>query len=204
GSFIPLPGLPAELTADLGGIPLVSSRSLGLFSLTLIPYLTAAALWLLLSALSPSLQRKRDGTHEERAAFDRGILWLALPIASILAFAQAVRLEAMSDWAPTPPALVLMLGTSVAGMSLLLALAFTITRIGIGNGIAWIALAASYLAALPVDIPAELRRLSVSNSGYFRLPMAAAVLLGLVALCRFYLERSHEVPLVRIDGDAAF
>src|SRR5262245_2691319 len=203
GSALMLPGVPAELHGAGGLNSLFPPNRLRVLSVGIMPYLSASAFMLLLSGVIERLRSRRDGTPAERTAFDQNIVWLALIIASVQGYAYGVYIRSLlsiSGVAGRGPSLLLVVATVCAGAALMISVAALVTRAGVGNGVAWIALATSYLAALPTSVPRELARLRETDVGYFRLPLAGAVLVGLVVLCCFYLRSSRDVALVPMDG----
>ncbi len=198
-----LPGVPAELL-DTAFAPrsLFPPDQLRVLSPGIMAYLSASAIWLLLSGMIERLGLKRDGTAAERVAFDSVIVWLALGLAFVQGIAHGVYIQnilALAGFMGQGPSVVPIAVTVSAATAILIAIALFATRAGVGNGVAWVALATS-LAVLPTSVPVELARLRESDVGYFRLPMAGAALVGLVALCCVYLRSRQEVVLVPIEG----
>ena len=193
GHFVGLPGAPPwDRAGDLHSI--FPPPRFRLFALGILPYLSGAALWVLFSGVIGRLERMREGTPDERRSFDRGIVWIALILMQAIGLAMFLRtLASVDPRAPGFASIVPMVPSAVAGMALLVGMGLLITRAGIGNGVAWIALVTLYLAGLPDGIRDELARLRDSELGFFRLPIAVLVLVGLVVACCYYLQTREDL-----------
>jgi preprotein translocase subunit SecY len=203
GSFLPLPGIPASLLSGWRADSPFPQDRLRVLSLGIQPYVTASALWLLLSGLIDPLRRKREGSTTERAAFDRFIIWLALGLALVQGLLNGVFIRNLGTLAGLDkmmPSSWLVAVDAVAGTAVLIAIALFVTRAGVGNGVVWVVLATSYLAALPTSVSRELALAGESNVGSLAVPIAVSALVGLIVVCWWYLQSALLVPLVPIEG----
>ncbi len=139
GARIPLPGLHLENLLDLLSRGSADLRRSSIFALGIMPYLSAAALMMLLSGIIPPLRRLREGGFGQRRDFDR----IIMATTALSALAQGYGLSLFYESAgPTMltvgPTLfrVALILTLTAGALLAVTLARWITRNGLGNGIA--------------------------------------------------------------------
>ncbi len=139
GARIPLPGLHFENLLDLLSRGSADLRRSSIFALGIMPYLSAAALMMLLSGIIPPLRRLREGGFGQRRDFDR----IIMIVTALTALAQGFGLNqfykaagpTMLTVGPTLFQVALMLSLA-AGSLLAVTLARWITRDGLGNGIA--------------------------------------------------------------------
>lgn len=149
GSQIPIAGLDVS---RLESLPNFNVR-LSLFSLGLIPYLTAAILIRLLSVAwrgLNSLERSGEGGRRKVA---RATLGLTLGLAAFQAYGIASALTTIPGLVKNPDGWFVMTATvsMVGGVFVLVWLSEQITRYGIGNGLALI-LSVGMLVSLPRDV----------------------------------------------------
>lgn len=213
GVHAPLPGVdrerlleflsisPGTLFGDyhqfLGG----GLSKAAIFSLGIIPYVTASILVLLLSGAVPYLRRLRDGSPEANATFDRFIYATTIAIALFQGWGLALFLQVI----PTPsgqpvvpdPGFVFRFQTVVivaTGAIFLAWMADQITRRGLVNGVALILLVdlvADAVSGLKTEIAALLH-------GDLLLRQAVVFLIvtgGLFALSLFMVRAEHRIPL---------
>ena len=184
GTHVPLPGIDpavwARVSATSGGVP----RSLGLLSLTLTPYLTAALLAQMLVLVSHRLRSVADAGERGRQRFERYVRGGAIALAAFQSYGIATGLQRIGGVVESPGPLFVIstVLTLTAGVLFLVWLAEQITLRGIGNGLALI-LFVGIATRLPDEVantlslyrigaisPAELRT-------YFLLAVAVVVVI---------------------------
>jgi len=156
GSQIPLAGISTQ-----GG--LLSSGAVGrvsVFSLTLIPYLSAAIFVQLLSMVWGRLGVLERSGEAGRRRIARYTLILTLVLAALQAFGIASALQNISGLVTEPGGWFLLSAcvSMVGGVFFLIWLSEQITRHGIGNGIALV-LSVSILISLPAEVATALELL---------------------------------------------
>jgi preprotein translocase subunit SecY len=166
GLRIPLPGVDAAAwtavfdaasAGMLGQADALSGgalRTLGILSLSITPYVTAAILLQLISMVSRRLRALADD-ERGRGIIGRATVAITVVLAALQGYGIAVGLEGIAQVVPEPGPLfrlVTML-TLTAGTLFLVWLAAQMTARGIGNGIALL-MAAGIVNALPRDIAA--------------------------------------------------
>ena len=153
GTYIPVPGIDPAVWTEIynqkgGGIldmfNMFSGGALSrmtIFSLNIMPYISASIIMQLASAMSPSLEKmKKEGEHG-RMKINQYTRYLTVLLASIQAYGLAVGLETMqgpSGGAVIDPGLFFRASTVitiVGGTIFLMWLGEQITQRGIGNGI---------------------------------------------------------------------
>ncbi len=191
GTQIPIPGV----TVDSG---FATSRiaQLSIFSLSLIPYLTAA-IFVQLTAVVWRRPRALERSGEVgRRKLARITLILALLLAAFQAFGIGYAMKQMpglvadpGDWfVPTA------IASLVGGAFVLIWLSEQITRYGIGNGLALI-LSVNIIASLPSEVAtflAQLRRGAISGN----LALGNAIFVVVVVALIVFIERARRnVPV---------
>lgn len=146
GARIPLPGIRLDLIGE--GHLFDRVRNLSILSLGIMPYLSSAALVMLLSGLIAPLRRLREGDESRHQSFHR----IILVVTAGLALLQGIGVAEFWIGGASLAAPHLMVGpwtfrfltavTLAAGAMLTLALVQLVTRRGLGNGIAVIFLVA--------------------------------------------------------------
>src|SRR6185312_5052660 len=149
GSQIPLAGISVQ-----GG--LLSSGSVvrvSIFSLNLVPYVSAAILVQLLSVVWGRLAALERAGEAGRRRIARYTLILTLVLAAFQAFAIASALQNISGLVAEPGDWFLLSATAsmVGGVFFMVWLSEQITRHGIGNGIALV-LSVNILLSLPAEV----------------------------------------------------
>ncbi|WP_247314905.1 preprotein translocase subunit SecY [Bradyrhizobium sp. 141] len=126
---------------------------LSLFSLGLIPYLTAAIFVRLLSVVWRGLSSLERSGEEGRRKVARATLGLTLALAAFQAYGIASTLISFPELVRNPDGWFVMTATAsmVGGVFALVWLSEQITRYGIGNGLALI-LSVGMLVSLPRDV----------------------------------------------------
>jgi preprotein translocase subunit SecY len=149
GSLIPIAGLDV---ASLSSLPSFNVR-LSLFSLGLIPYLTAAILIRLLSVVWRGLDLLERSGEAGRRKIARATLSITLALAAFQAYGIASALISIPGLVRNPDGWFVTTATAsmVGGVFVLVWLGEQITRYGIGNGLALI-LSVGILISLPQDV----------------------------------------------------
>ncbi len=139
GKHIYVPGIDIKLLVDAGHISLAASS---IFSLGIMPYLSAATIVLLLSGFIPYLKRLRDGSEKQNQLFDFIIYFATFIIAGMQAYGSSQFLESIQF---QNGELLVSMGSSFSlvytitvssGTMFLVWLAQQITKKGIANGVA--------------------------------------------------------------------
>jgi len=186
GTQIPISGV----TVDSG---FATSRiaQLSIFSLSLIPYLTAAIFVQLTAVVWRRLRAIERSGEVGRRKLARITLILALLLAAFQAFGIGYAMQQMpglvadpGDWfVPTT------IASLVGGVFVLIWLSEQITRYGIGNGLALI-LSVNIVASLPSEVAtilAQLRRGAISGN----LVLGNAIIVVVVVVLIVFIERAR-------------
>jgi preprotein translocase subunit SecY len=149
GTQIPIAGLDVSRLASL---PNFNVR-LSLFSLGLIPYLTAAIFIRLLSVVWRGLNSLERSGEDGRRKIARATLGLTLALAVFQAYGIASALISIPELVRNPDGWFVVTATAsmVGGVFVLVWLSEQMTRYGIGNGLALI-LSVGMLVTLPRDV----------------------------------------------------
>lgn len=214
GAYIPIPGIDPVAIRDLfeqqsGGVlgvfDVFAGGALGrmtLFALNIIPYISAAIIVQLLSAVVPRLEALKKEGESGRRRLNQYSRYGTVVLAAFQAFGIAVGLEALS--ASTGASAVLDPGagfrfttvvTLTSGTILLMWMGEQITQRGVGNGISLI-IFAGIVANLPLALAStlELGRTGVLAPGFilFLVAMVVAVITGIV-----FFERAQRRIVVQ-------
>jgi preprotein translocase subunit SecY len=209
GVYVPLPGIDPAAWAQIfrspaGGIlqqfNFLSGgavRALGIFSLGIMPYVTAAIILQLMTFFCPALKRRRQEGERGRQIIDRYTLYVTLGLTAMQAYGIAVGLEGIRLLVSDPGLLfrVSAMLTLTAGTMFLVWLSQQITARGIGNGLALIILS-GIVAELPAAIAGTLE---LSRQGVLSPGMLLAVMLLTVAVTALVaaMERARRCLPVR-------
>lgn len=149
GTQIPIAGLDVS---RLSSLPNFNVR-LSLFSLGLIPYMTAAIFVRLLSVVWRGLNSLERSGEDGRRKVARATLGLTLALAAFQAYGIASALISIPELIRNPDGWFVVTATAsmVGGVFMLVWLSEQITRYGIGNGLALI-LSVGMLVSLPQDV----------------------------------------------------
>jgi preprotein translocase subunit SecY len=192
GVYVPLPGIDPAVWAQIfrspaGGIlqqfNFLSGgavRALGIFSLGIMPYVTAAIILQLMTFFCPALKRRRQEGERGRQIIDRYTLYVTLGLTATQAYGIATGLEGIRLLVSDPGLLfrVSAMLTLTAGTMLLAWLSQQITARGIGNGIALL-----LVAGIAAELPREIAELLVSNRlGVLTSGILLALVLVIVAV----------------------
>jgi preprotein translocase subunit SecY len=202
GLRIPLPGVDAaawtalfdaQSSGVLGQANTLAGgalRTLGILSLSVTPYVTAAILLQLLSMVSRRLRALADD-ERGRAVLERFTIAITVLLAAFQSYGIAIGLEGITQVVPEPGFLFRLVTvlTLTAGTLFLVWLTGQITARGIGNGVALI-IAAGIVNALPREISALLEgdRQGIVPHGTLT---AVAALTAVVTVIVVIVERSR-------------
>jgi preprotein translocase subunit SecY len=208
GVYLPVPGIDPQLWADIfrgqpgsiwqqynflsGGVV----RFLGICSLGIMPYVTAALLIQLLTLLSSAVNRLKQKGERGRVIISRCTLAVTLFLAAWQAYGVAVGLEGAS--VVSEPGLLFRVSTVLTltgGTIFLVWLSQQITARGVGNGIAII-----LFAGIATELPREIPKLIVSNQlGVLTSGILLALVLVIVAVAALVvmMERARRCLPVR-------
>ncbi|WP_407118768.1 preprotein translocase subunit SecY [Bradyrhizobium sp. LMG 9283] len=178
---------------------------LSIFSLSLIPYLTAAILVQLVAVVWRRVRALERSGEAGRRKLARITLILALLLAAFQAFGIASAMRQLPRLVVNPGDWFVVSATAslVGGVLVLIWLSEQITRRGIGNGLALI-LSVSIVASLPSEVETfltQLRRGAISSN----VLVGNAILLILIVALIVFVERARRnVPVqfaARFVGD---
>jgi preprotein translocase subunit SecY len=192
GSHIPVTGVSTP-----GGLlsPGVIGR-ISIFSLNLVPYLTAAIIIQLVSMVWRRLSALERSGEAGRRRIARRTLILALLLAAFQAFGVASAIQKFPELVTEPGSWFLLSATAsmVGGVVFLVWLSEQITRHGIGNGLALIFLT-GVVAELPNGLVSllEYGRRGILSTGQIMLLMIFSV--ALVALIVFVERARRRIPV---------
>ncbi len=226
GTYIPMPGINIEAYAQifenqsnglLGMINTFSGGAVGrlaVFTLTVMPYISASIIMQLMQATVPSLMALKKEGETGRKTLNQYTRYLTVVLAIVQSFSIAIGLE-------NSPGVVIDPGwffrassviTLVSGTMFLMWLGEQITARGVGNGISLI-IFAGIVAALP---GAVVQTLQMAQQGSLA-PIALLVLFVLavgVILFIVFVERSQRRLLIQypkrqhgnkmMGGDSSF
>jgi len=194
GTYIPLPGVDLSVWRELFGFqPGGAVGRLAIFSIGIMPYVTAAILVQLAAMVSKRLRTLNDRGERGRRAIVQSTLYLTVVLAALQAYGIAVSLEDVDRLVAEPGSLFRIITVmSLTGGTLFLAwLSEQITARGIGNGLALI-LFAGIVAELPSDIAAivELGRQGVLSTGVILAVLTTALaVIGFIVLMELAQRR---------------
>jgi preprotein translocase subunit SecY len=154
GCHIPLAGISPQIQADL--LSSGSAVRISLFSLSIIPYLTAAIVVQLVAVVWRRLSALERSGEAGRRKIARLTLILTLLLTAFQAYGIAFAMQNIPRLVTEPGGWFLLSATAsmVGGVFFLVWLSDQITRHGIGNGLALI-LFVGIIVSLPADIAAN-------------------------------------------------
>ena len=213
GTYIPIPGIDSAILHDIfqqqaGGIVgmfnMFSGGALSrmtIFALNIMPYISAAIIMQLLTAVSPKLEALKKEGEQGRKKINQYTRYGTVLLAMVQAYGLAVGLEGMTGSqgsAVMNPGMFFRattVVTIVGGTIFLMWLGEQITARGVGNGISLI-IFAGIVAHLPRALAAtlELGRTGALSTLFiiFLLIMAVAVVAFIV-----FMERAHRRVVVQ-------
>ena len=214
GTYIPLPGIDAQILQDvfsqqaggiLGMFDMFAGGALGrmsIFALNIMPYISAAIIMQLLTAVSPHFQAMKKEGEAGRKKINQYTRYGTVLLATFQAYGLAVGMEGMTD--STGATAVINAGlffrattviTIVGGTIFLMWLGEQITQRGVGNGISLI-----IFAGIIAELPAALAQtMEMGRTG--ALPTIAIIgilLLAVIVITAIvFVERSQRRIVVQ-------
>jgi len=214
GTYIPLPGIDAQILQDvfsqqaggiLGMFDMFAGGALGrmsIFALNIMPYISAAIIMQLLTAVSPHFQAMKKEGEAGRKKINQYTRFGTVLLATFQAYGLAVGMEGMTD--STGATAVINAGlffrattviTIVGGTIFLMWLGEQITQRGVGNGISLI-----IFAGIIAELPAALAQtMEMGRTG--ALPTIAIIgilLLAVIVITAIvFVERSQRRIVVQ-------
>ena len=213
GTYIPLPGIDAGVLSELfeqqaGGILGMFDTFAGgavsrmsIFALNIMPYISAAIIMQLMTAISPTLEQLKKEGESGRKKINQYTRYLTVLLASVQAYGIAVGLEgavgsagpAVQDpgWFFRAATVI----TLVGGTMFLMWLGEQITQRGVGNGISLI-IFAGIVSGLPGALAGtlELGRTGALSTAFILILLVMAV--GVIAFIVF-IERAQRRIVVQ-------
>jgi preprotein translocase subunit SecY len=213
GTYIPLPGIDAAVLAEvfqqtqggiLGMFDMFAGGALGrmtIFALNIMPYISAAIIMQLMTAVSPNLEALKKEGEVGRKKINQYTRYLTVLLAAVQAYGIAVGLENFSTSQGSPvinPGMffrVIAVITLVGGTVFLMWLGEQITARGVGNGISLI-----IFAGIVANLPSALAgTLELGRTGALSAILIIFLLLMSVAVIAFivFVERSQRRILIQ-------
>ncbi|MEK9831303.1 MAG: preprotein translocase subunit SecY [Rhodospirillaceae bacterium] len=213
GTFIPIPGIDPAIIGDIftqqsGGILGVFDAFAGgalsrmsIFALNVIPYISAAIIMQLMTAISPSIEQLKKEGESGRKKINQYTRYLTVALAVIQAYGLSVGLESLSSSqgaAVDNPGLFFRTSTVitiVGGTMFLMWLGEQITARGVGNGISLI-IFAGIVAALPTALASTLE---LGRTGALSALFIIGFLIFAIAVITFivFVERAQRRIIVQ-------
>ncbi len=213
GTFIPLPGIDGEVMSEIfqqqaGGIMGMFNMFAGgalermsIFALGILPYISAAIIMQLMTAVSPTIEALKKEGESGRRTINQYTRYLTVALASFQAYGLSIGLEAMSG--PSGPAVgdpgwffrATTVITIVGGTLFLMWLGEQITARGIGNGISLI-IFTGIIATVPAALASTLE---LGRTGALSPLFIVTLLVMLVAVVTFvvFMERAQRRVIVQ-------
>ncbi len=215
GTYIPIPGIDQQIFADIfaqinqgGGLLTVLSTFSGgalermtIFALNIMPYISAAIIIQLLTAVSPKLDALKKEGESGRKKINQYTRYLTVLLAAVQAYGVAVSLEGASSSAGNAVAnpgmffRATVVITLVGGTVFLMWLGEQITARGVGNGISLI-IFAGIVASGPAAM-AQLFEMGRRGSLSAFAIIAFIVMAVLVVAFVVFMERAHRRIVVQ-------
>tara|TARA_Y100000590_G_scaffold465280_2_gene637130 strand:+ start:6228 stop:7580 length:1353 start_codon:yes stop_codon:yes gene_type:complete len=213
GTYIPVPGIDLAVWNEIftqkgGGIldmfNMFSGGALSrmtIFSLNIMPYISASIVMQLASAMSPKLEALKKEGEYGRMQINQYTRYLTVLLATIQGYTLAVGLESMqgaSGSAVIAPGMFFRISTVitiVGGTVFLMWLGEQITSRGIGNGISLI-IFAGIVAELPRAFASTLELGRQGTFNPVELLFLAAMIVGVIAFIVF-MERANRRIIVQ-------
>jgi preprotein translocase subunit SecY len=214
GTHIPVPGIDTAALQhyfnSAGGVlfnvyNLFSGGALGrlsIFALGIMPYISAAIIMQLLTAVIPTLERyqKEEGEYG-RWKISQYTRYLTIAIAGFQSFALALWISNLKTETGqtliSESALMFVIMTPIiitTGTVFLMWLGEKITEFGIGNGISMIIMA-SIVATIPNAIISTYQQLRAGDLTVFQVGVAVAVIIIVVAGIIYIQEAERRIPI---------
>lgn len=213
GSYIPVPGVDPMILDQifqqhsggvLGVFDMFAGGALGrmtIFALSIMPYISAAIIMQLMTAVSPSLSQLKKEGESGRKKINQYTRYFTVVLAAFQSYGMAVGLEAMqgpSGSAVIDPGMLFRITTMITltgGTMFLLWLGEQITARGVGNGVSLI-IFAGIVANLPMALVStlELGRTGALSTLFILFLLVMAV--GVIAFIVF-MERAQRRLIVQ-------
>jgi len=214
GTHIPVPGVDPQTLAHYfnaaGGAlfniyNLFSGGALGrlsVFALGIMPYISAAIIMQLLTAVVPTLERyqKEEGEYG-RWKITQYTRYLTIAIAMFQSFALAtwisnITTETGERLISMSPILFIFLTTVIitTGVVFLMWIGERITEFGIGNGISMLIMA-SIVARIPDAVISTYQQLKAGSLSPFQVGTAIAIIIIVVAGIIYIQEAERRIPI---------
>ncbi|RUM50774.1 MAG: preprotein translocase subunit SecY [Hydrogenothermus sp.] len=214
GTHIPVPGVDTQALFNYfnssGGVlfniyNLFSGGALGrlsVFALGIMPYISAAIIMQLLTAIFPSLERlqKEEGDYG-RWKISQYTRYLTIAIAGFQSFALSVwisniRTETGQSLISENAVVFILMTTLIitVGTVFLMWLGEKITEFGIGNGISMIILA-SIVAGIPSAIISTYEQLQTGALPLYKVAIAIVIIIAVVAGIIYIQEAERRIPI---------
>ncbi len=213
GTYIPIPGIDPVVWQEIftqrgGGIldmfNMFAGGSLSrmtIFALSIMPYISAAIIMQMATAMSPKLEALKKEGESGRVKINQYTRYFTVLLATVQAYGLAVGLEGMQGSggsAVIDPGMFFRLSTVitiVGGTIFLMWLGEQITQRGVGNGISLI-IFAGIIAELPRAFASTLE---LGRTGQFNFLMLLAIFVMVVAVILFivFMERAQRRVLVQ-------
>lgn len=215
GSFIPIPGVDVDLiaSANIGGGGLLGMfntfvggaySNAAIFSLGIMPYISASIIIQLLGAVVPSVHKLQREGEEGRRTINNWTRYLTV----LLAFAQGIAIAVTIQSATVSGGNQPIVPPSVAGVPFILAASFImtagtvflmwigeqITEKGIGNGISLI-IFIGIIADLPSAIRTEFDAVSSGARNFVVELLIVAALIGVITAVVMFTQAVRKIPV---------
>ena len=202
GTYVPLPGINPGALADvfsqqssgiLGMFDMFSGGALGrmtIFALNIMPYITAAIIMQLMTAIVPSMEALKKDGEAGRKQINQYTRYLTVLLATVQGYGIAVGLESASG-VVSDPGLFFRLTTVVTlvgGTLFLMWLGEQITSRGVGNGISLI-----IFSGIVAELPSALAgTLELGRTGALSVVLILGLFVMAAAVIAFivFIERS--------------
>jgi preprotein translocase subunit SecY len=213
GTFIPIPGIDPAVIGDifsqqsdgiLGVFDAFAGGALSrmsIFALNVIPYISAAIIMQLMTAISPTIEQLKKEGETGRKKINQYTRYLTVCLALVQAYGLSVGLESLATSqgaAVEDPGLFFRASTVitiVGGTMFLMWLGEQITARGVGNGISLI-IFAGIVAALPTALASTLE---LGRTGALSALFIIGFLVFAIAVTTFivFIERSQRRIIVQ-------
>jgi preprotein translocase subunit SecY len=210
GTYVPMPGINPAIFAEifarqaggiLGMVNMFAGGALGrmtIFALGIMPYISAAIIMQLMSAISPRLEQLKKEGETGRKKINQYTRYGTVILAALQAYGIAVGVEGMTGSAVINPGIFFRVSaviTLTGGTIFLMWLGEQITARGVGNGISLI-IFAGIVAEVPSALAAtlELGRTGALSTLFIIVLFAMAV--AVIAFIVF-MERAQRRILVQ-------
>lgn len=210
GTFVPLPGIDPEAFSQgfqsqqsglLGTLNIFAGGAverMAIFALNIMPYISAAIIMQLMTAVIPSLEQIKKEGEQGRRQINQYTRYLTVFLATLQGYFIAVNLQGQAGVVtnPGPFFLVTTVVTLVGGVMFLLWLGEQVTARGVGNGVSLI-IFAGIVAELPRAIAGLLDQgRTGAGVGGGAILLIAVMALALIVFVVF-MERSQRRIVVQ-------